>query len=103
MNAAGSAGIVIMIVLAVAIVLLILRWRREGLDSTSLTALALLMCAMVPYIWYVVLSNHSSIHWWFTYRNQIGSLLAAEMSVIILLADTVRSRVVVRESGRHAR
>lgn len=104
-NAAGSAGIVIMIVLAVAIVLLILRWRREGLDSTSLTALALLMCAMVPYIWYVVLSNHSSIHWWFTYRNQIGSLLAAEMSIIVLLADTVRSRVVVRGrgDGRHAR
>ena len=35
-----------------------------------------LIIGMVPYIRYFVLSSHSSVHGWFTYRAQVASILA---------------------------
>lgn len=29
-----------------------------------------LLIALMPYVWYLLLANHSYLHWWFTYRLQ---------------------------------
>ena len=40
------------------------------------TNLLLLIVAMFPYIWFLVLAQHSWWHWWFTYRIQAISIIA---------------------------
>lgn len=32
--------------------------------------LLFLIIALMPYVWYLLLANHSYLHWWFTYRLQ---------------------------------
>lgn len=60
----------ILITLIIAILLIgILRHFIPGKFKKS--NLILLIIALYPYVWYVVLANHSQIHYWFTYRNQV--------------------------------
>ena len=33
--------------------------------------------AFIPYIWYVVAANHSYLHVWYTYRNQLMTVISA--------------------------
>ncbi len=49
------------------------RWLRSG-------SLCILL-VVVPYIWYYIVSNHSYIHWWFTYRLQMLSVTAVFVTV----------------------
>lgn len=49
--------------------------RRSGI------LLVFLICAALPYAWYAVLSDHSVIHWWFTYRSQLGSAAALGLAL----------------------
>lgn len=28
-----------------------------------------LLIAIIPFVWYMVLANHSYVHYWFTYRE----------------------------------
>lgn len=37
-------------------------------------ALLFLLLGLTPYVWFFVLSNHSYLHWWFTYRLQAISV-----------------------------
>ena len=53
-------------------------WKQAGLY---------LLVAFAPYIWYLVLSNHSYVHFWFTYRLQAVSITA-----ILLLVCSFRKR-----------
>lgn len=32
--------------------------------------------ALLPFVWYVLLPQHSSVHCWFTYRNMAVSVFA---------------------------
>ena len=44
--------------------------RRRGRQSRCMSdTLGLLGCALMPFIWYALLSNHSHIHAFFTYRE----------------------------------
>lgn len=57
-------------------------WRR---------ALMFLCVAAMPYVWYVVVANHSYLHAWFTYRSQSIALLALAM-VMLSMSDTTAPR-----------
>ena len=59
---------VLLIVLVIWIVLFI--FYRKRWDKVF-KLVAILSVAVLPYIWYFVLSNHSQIHCFFTYRIQI--------------------------------
>jgi hypothetical protein len=48
-------------------------------------AILFLIIALMPYVWYFILSNHSYLHWWFTFRLQA-------VTVISLLFVVVDSR-----------
>lgn len=60
-------------VLALIFVLGILWNRRANLTS----AVMILFTALMPYAWYLVLANHSQVHFWFTYRSQAITMFAA--------------------------
>lgn len=38
--------------------------------------LLFLIIALMPYVWYLLLANHSYVHWWFTYRLQAVSVVS---------------------------
>lgn len=72
-------GFVVVALVAMAVVSA-LRFRLEGGFKAGL----LLILALMPYIWYIVLSNHSYQHFWFTYRLQAVTLAALFMAVLSL-------------------
>ena len=46
--------------------------------------IGVLLCAALPFMWYAVVSNHSYIHYWFTYRVLAVSIYAGLLIVIQL-------------------
>ena len=54
-----------------------------------------LVIGILPFIWYLVLRNHSSFHAFFTYRNWILTLLGAQM-IVIKIAGYKKERNVIK-------
>ncbi len=83
----GSAGIVAFLSLLV----LLFYWgfvhRRKGWDRWYVSIC--LIVAMIPYIRYLVLHNHSAFHYAFTYRAQLASVMAVFL-VLLELTDNRR-------------
>lgn len=77
---------VVIVILVVALVLLI--WKKAKDMKTILAYLPMLLVAVYPYIWYLVMSNHSQIHYWYTYRNQVLTLFGG----LIFLASILKSK-----------
>lgn len=72
-----------MIIVAVAVLIVIDVVRHKRLNCKK--ALAYLLVGVMPLVWYLLLSNHSYIHWWFTYR-----LLAITITCLMLmLSDAI--------------
>ena len=82
-----SWGFVI-IVLVVMAVISALRFRSGGAFKAGL----LFVLAFMPYIWYFLLSNHSYLHFWFTYRLQAITLAALFMAVLSLHQGDVSNK-----------
>ena len=75
-----------LVILIVAVVLII--WRKLRDWKTVGAYLPILFVAAYPYIWYLVMSNHSQIHYWYTYRAQLVALFAG----LMFLASILRER-----------
>ena len=75
-----------LVILIVAVVLII--WRKLKDWKTVGAYLPILFVAAYPYIWYLVMSNHSQIHYWYTYRAQLAALFAG----LVFLAAILRER-----------
>ena len=54
-------------------------WKRHAQSSVIKSQIPLLIVAVYPYIWYVIMSNHSQIHYIFTYRMQMITVWAGLM------------------------
>ena len=65
--------------------LLVSKKCRFAPDSTLLPALGLI--ALVPFAWYFVLKNHSSVHYWMTYRNLSVTVMALAAYLSFSLKD----------------
>lgn len=48
--------------------------------------LQLALIAVTPYVWYMVFSNHSQIHAWFTYRSQAITVFALLSAIAFLIS-----------------
>ena len=57
-----------MISIAVAILLLFVIIKRLKISYKK--AVLFLIIGLMPYAWFLILANHSYLHWWFTYRLQ---------------------------------
>lgn len=71
--------------LGVCCVALVVLFRADKVCKPPFTALiALAVLALVPYLWYLVIANHSYIHSWFTWRNQSVTLLCLILALRLL-------------------
>lgn len=71
--------ILLLLVLGIVFVsyqMMLKHWR------TSRIKWELVIISCIPFIWYLVLANHSQIHAWFTYRLLAGFIFAVGLAVI---------------------
>ncbi len=52
------------------------------------------LIALIPYVWYFFASNHSQIHFWFTYRAQLGTLICIMYVWVGFLATSAQPRAI---------
>lgn len=57
------------------------RFRKEGIVS----AILLFCIGLTPFVWYLLVSNHSYEHCWFTYRALIVTLVSWYLAIISLI------------------
>lgn len=77
---------VALLILIVALILMI--WKKLKDLRTIGGYLPILGVAAYPYIWYLVMSNHSQIHFWYTYRAQIVALFGILLFIKSILRET---------------
>jgi hypothetical protein len=70
----------VFITLVILLVVSLLQFKADGWFK----AVLLIVVALMPYVWYLVLSNHSYMHFWFTYRIQAITFSALFLSVLSL-------------------
>ena len=68
-----------MIIFAMVILIVFSVIRHQKFNIRK--AVLFLLVGLMPYVWYLVLSNHSYLHWWFTYRLQAVSVTCLLMMV----------------------
>ncbi len=68
-------------ILIFVVALLLAAWRKLKEKREAAAYLPILFVALYPYIWYLVMSNHSQIHFWYTYRAQIVALFGGLMFI----------------------
>ncbi len=75
------------------ILLAVLGWRQWKADrDTALRYLLILGVCLYPYLWYIAFSNHSQIHYFFTYRAQAVTVFGVLAVLLGLLGDWYQSR-----------
>lgn len=76
---------VVLLILIVALVLII--WKKLKDMKTISSYVPILFVAAYPYIWYLVMSNHSQIHYWYTYRSQLVTLFGVLVFIVSILKE----------------
>lgn len=71
--------------------------RKEKGAAVSLAAM--LAVSLYPYIWYILLSEHSWQHHWFTYRAQIVAQFGLYLAVTALI-DRAKLRALTQRHSR---
>jgi hypothetical protein len=56
--------------ISIAAVVLLLLSIINQLKISYKKVILFLIIGLMPYVWYLLLANHSYLHWWFTYRLQ---------------------------------
>ncbi|MCR5337416.1 MAG: hypothetical protein K6E75_02545 [Lachnospiraceae bacterium] len=70
----GPAGIAAGVVVLILFVYLIYVYRKKHIDRGRI--LLLLLVGLIPYLRFLVIRNHSILHYFFTYRAQIATVMA---------------------------
>lgn len=79
-----NSGATIVMVLAVFGVLFAF-WFLYRKKKQEKVSVIFLLIAMIPYVRYLVLSNHSYTHSWFTFRAQLSSIMGVLFAVVVNL------------------
>lgn len=89
-------GALVIFALIIAVFLFI--YRKKALPSckvlfqrTWFSDFMLLMVGLYPYLWYIVFANHSTIHYWMTYRDQLLTVFAVVYVVVSYLYCAFRT------------
>lgn len=67
-------------------------WKYKRINLKELNA-GVMLCALLPFAWYVVVSNHSLIHYWFTYRILAISVYAVLLAAISLFLKNSKEKI----------
>ena len=76
----GAAGKISSIVLVFFVLYLTYVYRKKKIDKKAFPYM--LIIGLVPYVRYVVLHNHAFLHFFFTYRAQLASVMVVSLMVI---------------------
>ncbi|MEI7814748.1 MAG: hypothetical protein WCJ13_08145 [Coriobacteriia bacterium] len=74
--------------------------KHKRADGRGVRVLGLLLVGALPFAWYLVLYNHSSIHYFMTYRLLSISVFAAGYSVLYLFEPYYLATLKSRLEGR---
>ena len=69
-----SIPLKMIILLFIAWIVVFILYKKKYIEIVK--SVPLLLIALMPIVWYIVLKNHSSIHFWFTYRSLAVSIFA---------------------------
>lgn len=84
------------LVIIASIGYLVARIKKVGQMKVRIEELfPYLVIGILPFVWYLVLRNHSAFHSFFTYRNWILTLLGVQM-IVIKIAGYKKERNVVK-------
>ncbi len=72
---------VIVICLIASFLILIKNRRYFSINFASIYAFFLISC--IPIVWLIFTNNHSTIHYWFTYRNLAASVFALFSGILV--------------------
>lgn len=70
------------------LIISILHFQAKG----GLKAVYFLLIALLPYLWYLTVSNHCYLHFWFTYRLQAITICALFMALLSFCSAPGRNR-----------
>ena len=73
---------ILLIILAIGIIAFI--FSRKDLKEI-IKIVPILLIGLFPFVWYIVLKNHSQIHCWFTYRNLSVSVYA----ILVFIGESI--------------
>jgi len=85
-NGVISWSKVVLLVLIVALILF--AWKKLKDMKTVGAYIPIALVALYPYLWYLVMSNHSQIHFWYTYRAQLVTIFGG----LIFITSIIRER-----------
>lgn len=85
-NGVISWSKVVLVILIVTLILII--WKKLRDIRTVAAYVPILFVSVYPYIWYLVMSNHSQIHYWYTYRAQIATLFG----ILVFIGSILRRK-----------
>lgn len=79
----GPAGTIIMVLAILCLLLAVwFVYRKKKIEEVTLI---FLLIAWIPYVRYLVMSNHSYAHDWFTFRAQLSTVMAVLLALIVNL------------------
>lgn len=93
----GTAGMLAAIGIALILMYVGYVYHKDRINKPWI--LLLLMIGAVPYIRYMVLSNHAYLHFFFTYRAQMAAIVA----LVMILGEVVEWRWLTHGTERKAK
>lgn len=86
----GANKLYLLLTIAVILGIVLYKVIKKQQISLKSVNISVLLCSMLPFMWYVVISNHSYIHYWFTYRILAISVYATLIFVITIFGEKVK-------------
>lgn len=89
-NADMLQWVYINIVICVLLVFVVFFFRKEGWRHFVF----FMLIAILPYVWFFVVANHSYLHYWFTYRTQAFSISCIFLALLSMVSlEKMRSKL----------
>ena len=93
----GGFGIVAVLLICFAAVYLCYVYRKESIRGKYILMCAVI--AVIPCVRYLILHNHSFLHYFFTFRSQIALIMA----VVLIVGEIIDFDDLLQRSGRKKR
>ena len=98
-NAANFLSMAVVCVVLAALIafgVFLLKYKRVPINVPAVLAICVVCC--FPFVWYLILMNHSGVHHWFTYRELVISIFGV-FALLFVQLDTGTRRGVRSASG----
>ncbi len=83
----------VLITTLIFIFTILIIYFRKRISCNFKHIIPLLIISTSPYIWYIIMSNHSTIHYWMTYRSQSISIFCI-LYILLSFIDLKKTNLV---------